>query len=125
MKTSKKGDYCELLVLARLISEGRSAAIPYGNQSGWDLLVENENGWSKWQIKTAYKRGGRGSIYIDCIRSGDPKSKSRSRSRGYVAGDFDFLVAVFPDTGEMWKIPAEKVIGRRCITVNSDCEFRW
>ena len=123
MNTSQKGDYCGLLVLARLVKEGAVTAIPYGNQTGWDLLVEGTNGWEKWQVKTAYKRSGRGSIYIDCIRSGDPKSKNRSR--GYEAGEFDYLVAVLPETGEMWKIPASYVIGRRCITVQSDNAFRW
>lgn len=123
MNTSKKGDYCELLVLSRLVREGRTTAIPYGNQSGWDLLVEDDNGWSKWQIKTAYKRGGRGSIYIDCIRSGDPKSKNRNR--GYAVGDFDFLIAVHPETGATWKIPAEKAIGRRCMALSYGCEFSW
>jgi len=123
MNTSQKGDYCELLVLARLVKEGSVIAIPYGNQTGWDLLVEGTNGWEKWQIKTAYKRSGRGSIYIDCIRSGDPKSKIRNR--GYEAGEFDYLVAVLPETGETWKIPANYVIGRRCITMQSDNAFRW
>ncbi len=121
MTKEQKGKYAELLVLARLIKDGKTIAVPFGNQSGWDVLVEGRDGWEKWQIKTAYRREGRKSIYVDCIRSGDPKSKIRSRQ--YKQGDFDYLIAVSPETGEMWKFPFSQIVGRRCLILTE--KYQW
>ena len=127
MNQEQKGKYCELLVLTRLVKEGMTIALPYGNQSGWDLLVENDGGWEKWQIKTAHQRKGGGSIYIDCRRSGDRKTNGGRRvaNRKYRATDFDVLIGVLPDTGEMWKVPISEVMGRREITVSTNNRFKW
>ena len=122
MNTTQKGKHSELLVLARLAKDGVTVAIPFGGQSGWDFLVETQSGWQKWQVKTAYHRPQRGSIYVDCIRGGDPRGKRRG-SRQYHKGDFDVLVAVFPESAEMWKVPAHIAIGRRCIVVGKDYEW--
>lgn len=35
MTKEQKGKYAELLVLARLIKDGKTIAVPFGNQSGW------------------------------------------------------------------------------------------
>jgi len=118
-----KGTLSELLVLTRLVREGYSIAIPFGNQKGWDCLVETPSGWDKYQVKTAYRRSDRPSISVDCIRSGDPKSKDRGRDRGYSEGELDFLIAVDLDSCMMWKLPSEKVVGRRSRVLTT--EFIW
>ena len=118
MNKNEKGDWCELEVIQKFLRQGCPVAIPFGNQSGWDLLVECGGKWLKVQVKCAYRRSKRGSMYVDCIRSGDPRMKNRSRK--YKKGDFDVLIAVEHPIGRTWWIDAECVIGRRAMTLNYD-----
>jgi hypothetical protein len=126
MNQSQKGNYCELLVLTRLVQEGKSIAIPYGNQSGWDLLVSENGVWKKWQVKTVRQRAASGkTMYLDFIRSADRKNgRGGAGAKGYSAGEFDYMIAVLPATGEMWKITASDCINRRCLTFHRD-NYVW
>ena len=124
-RTSKKGDYSELLALARLVREGYDVAIPYGNQAGWDLLVEIDGKWEKWQVKTARRsKPGCKSLRVPCKRFRSLGDGKRAFIK-YEDGDFDILLAVQPDTGWMWKIPFRDIKGRDNIYLPDNSEFRW
>lgn len=120
-----KGDYCELLVLTRLVKEGYAVAIPYGSQPGWDILVEKDNNFQKWQVKS-------GKIYISRHKKSDHQIlKScvahRLHNGIHVAYDphaFDFMIVVFPDTNEFFKIPMKDIHGKSYISLNSD-RYKW
>lgn len=127
MNKSQKGDYCELLVLARLVKEGRLVALPFGNQAGWDLLVYNpDSGWERWQIKTARQRAESGkTVYVDFIRTRDRNNgRGGAGAKGYKESEFDWLIAVLPDTGQMWQLPISECANRRCRTFSVE-EFVW
>lgn len=126
MNKSQKGDYCELLVLTRITELGMQAAVPFGNQAGWDLLVFDDGRWQRWQVKTAYQRARSGkSMYVDFIRSADRKNgMGGTGAKGYSNGDFDYLIAVLPETKEMWKLPISECCDRRCRTFSRD-KFVW
>ena len=109
MDSLTKGKYCELLVLTRLTQEQKEIAIPYGTQKGWDILVWENTKWEKWQIKTACKRKRTAdNIYVACRKS----NRSGVEKGKYKEGDFDYLVAVYPETGEMWKIPIKLILNQ-------------
>jgi len=124
-KALKTGDYCELLALTRLVREGYDVAIPYGIQRGWDLLVEVDGKFEKWQVKTARRKkphykSVQGDVRRDMrIRSG------RRIQTAYKEGDFDILLVVEADTGWMWKVPFKYTIGKSAIGLKDNSEYRW
>jgi hypothetical protein len=117
MTTTQIGTVSELLVLTRLCREGASVAIPFGQQAGWDLLVEDSGKWLKIQVKTAFLRYKKRQPYVNCIRM------HRSSDRHYKVGEFDLMIAVLPETDEMWRLPANVVIGRRALALTD--AFKW
>lgn len=104
MKGSAKGDYSELLVMVRAKLSGFEVATPFGNQPGWDLLVDPGQGFERWQVKTCGKN--RGHLSIDLRRG------SNSRKRDYDRGSYDRLVGVCPDTSRYWVYSEHEVIER-------------
>jgi hypothetical protein len=115
--TGNKGDWAELIFLTELMRLGIETAIPYGNRAGYDLLARSEKDgqWKRIQIKTAYPRKTRSkNMYVDFLRG----SGSVMR-RQYTKDDFDYLVAVYTETGEFWSFPVSAVEGRRCRTVDT------
>ena len=121
MDSHAKGKCAELLVLSKLMREEYQIAIPFGNQGGWDCLVEEGGKWMKYQIKTARKRKQCVHKEIDCRRS--YVMRRNPPRREYKKGDFDFMVAVDIETQEMWKIPAIDVIGKTMKTLTNN--YAW
>ncbi|MBA7704951.1 hypothetical protein ES703_113774 [subsurface metagenome] len=125
MSTRQKGDLCELFVLTQLVKRGYTIALPYGRQPGWDLLVEVNGKWEKWQVKMAafrapYKRHDKTLPYAPSTRSVGPK---RIQTK-YQKGDFDYLLAVDPERETIWKIPADIAIPKRSIPLRTNT-FLW
>ena len=121
----KKGDYCELLVLARLVREGYDITIPYGQQTGWDLLVSVNGKWEKWQVKTARRRKPHHKTVAVRLLSVRIIDGGKRINKTYKEGDFDVLVVVDPDLGWMWKVPIERVLGKSTINLMPNSEYRW
>ncbi len=123
MNPRTKGDLAEVLVLAKLLSQDRRVAIPYGNTEGFDLLVESrdQKKWLKIQVKCAYRRGARADrIYIDTIRG-----TSLSKKRGYEIGAYDYLVGVLVDERLFWVLDFGEMYKRRCTTMLEDRSPDW
>lgn len=116
MNPTQRGKLSELLVLTRLVEENYQVAIPFGNQSGWDLLVEIDGVWEKWQIKTAWQNADRTELRVSCYSGGG------KRKRQYEKGEFDYLIAVHPETNRMWKFPFNS-LNKKTITINKGKEL--
>lgn len=116
MNSYQIGDACEILVLEKLSLSGIEMAIPFGNQRGWDILAKMDGTWYELQVKSVHLRNS-GSLEVDCIRSGDPRSKNRANNRKYEDGSFDWLIAVHLSTKRLWKIPFSVVAGRRSLVL--------
>ena len=121
MDSHAKGKCAELLVLSKLMREEHQIAIPFGNQGGWDCLVEEDDKWMKYQIKSTRKRKRCINKEIDCRRSYVMRRDPPRRE--YKKGDFDFMIAVDIETQEMWRIPAKDIIGRTSIALTD--KYVW
>jgi len=96
------GKYSELMATAAFIADGRQVALPYGNQKDWDLLVqETGREWLRVQVKTAALISQGGAAVVNMHRT-------------YSVDDVDLLVAVYPPTGTMWKIPIGEPVVAAC-----------
>jgi len=121
MDSHAKGKCAELLVLSKLMREEHQIAIPFGNQGGWDCLVEEDDKWMKYQIKSTRKRKRCINKEIDCRRSYVMRRDPPRRE--YKKGDFDFMIAVDIETQEMWRIPAKDIIRRTSIALTN--KYVW
>ena len=125
--SNKKGKLSELLVLSRLMSEGFNIAIPFGNQKGWDILVENGTSWERWQIKTAHPRHTNRPndlLSVSCFRRSD---SSKHQKIIYEKADFDVLAAIYPVTEELWVIPISNLKHKASLSLTSPEyeQFKW
>ncbi len=120
MDTHAKGDCGELLVLAHLIQMDAKVAIPFGNQSGWDLLVEHADGWKRYQVKVARKRNQSSRPTIDCRRS----MRRNGSRRTYAKGDFDFMVAVDIESVSFWRFPYQQISNRCSIALMPESQWK-
>lgn len=103
------GKYSELLATAAFLAEGAQVAVPYGNQKDWDLLVQRDAAtWLRVQVKTARRSGGQTIVKL-CNKSG----------RCYSPDDVDLLVAVLPETGDIWRMRIEEIAGKKTIGLAS------
>ena len=125
LNTTQKGNLAELQVLARLLADGKTIALPFGNQHSWDLLFEENGQFLKVQVKTAYRRNGRPNsrfLYVSGLRGGGTGAK-RYQDRKYKEGEFDVLIVVDLDSGEMWKLPAKNIIQKHSLALTD--EYLW
>lgn len=103
--------YTELLARAALTRLGINIAVPDSSgssQFGWDLLAELEAGrpFKRLQVKAAKVRSGR--VWASTV-----KQNGREHKCPYDGREFDYLVAVEPQTGVMWLLPINEVAGKR------------
>lgn len=103
MNTKQVGDVTEVRILARLVSDGYSVAIPYGDNDPYDLLVDAGTSILKVQCKTGW-------IEDDVIRF---KTASKTTADGRVTmvdyGDEIDGFAVYCDAqSECYWVPIEE-----------------
>lgn len=127
---SEKGDYTELLVLARLIKAGFKVAIPYGNQKGWDFLVKIDGLWRQWQVRSVIRAGkNKNKFSANCAvrrQSIIPFQFQRPTQRfgPCQIGDYEVLIVVNSDNNTMWRIPITDLIGKTSIQL-TDNKYLW
>lgn len=97
------GNISEALVMAAFQMDGVKVAIPFGGHERYDLLAKIDGCWREVQIKAA--QHGRCSGFCFSL-------KTSRNSKMYLAGEVDLFVAVYPETGRMWKIPAADAVGK-------------
>ena len=125
LSCNARGAYSELLVAAAFIADGFDVGLPFGNQAGWDLVVRGpESVWITVQVKTVSPLEGRAYPRISLSRAGRKGKQRNGELRGrYTERDADLIVAVHPETGTLWKVPACEFSGRGGIRLVQD--FIW
>lgn len=125
MDTRQKGDLSELLVLAELVKRGYAIAIPYGSQPGWDLLVEVDGKWEKWQVKTVQRSPeAYNHPYAQIQKGGSTPRVHIQYKKEYKKGDFDVLIVVDSENDVMWKIPGYIALTKKHMSLKSNT-FLW
>lgn len=100
------GTYSELAVALAFVAQGCCVTLPFGNQPGWDLLVQEGGVWLRVQVKTVKPDAG-ARPSISHLKAGRRGHDRTGEVRGvYTAEDMDVIIAVHPETGVMWRVPS-------------------
>jgi PD-(D/E)XK nuclease superfamily protein len=101
--TKKKGDLAELRVACDLVAKGYRVAIPFGEDSDYDLVVDREGNLERVQVK--YASSATGVIQVRCGSHSLTNGKVK-RTKRYTAGSIDWLAVYDPEGGRCYYVPA-------------------
>src|SRR5271168_600225 len=100
--TKRIGDVSELMVMAALVRVGYRLAIPYGESSRYDVIIEDEDGrLARVQIKTGRLRNG--AIEFNGYSSHSHRGGVSTRS---YAGDVELFGVYCPQVDRCFLVPA-------------------
>jgi hypothetical protein len=126
VNSKSKGILSEVKVIARLVETGRAVSIPFGDNSRYDLVVEEPDGkLVRVQIKSGRLRKGCVRFY-SCSTNG-----FTGEYRGY-RGQVDVFMVYCPDNGRIYRVPVEDV-GETSVLLRVSppkrsergCKFNW
>jgi hypothetical protein len=103
----QKGDLAELKVACDLRRRGYEIAIPFGEESSYDLIVDRNGRLERIQVKYA-DRGERSVIEVRCYSMTIVNGKVRSRTP-YTLDDIDWLAVYDAKTDRCFYIPASEL----------------
>jgi hypothetical protein len=103
--TKRVGDVSELMVMAALVRAGYRLAIPYGENSRYDVIIEDDVGrLARVQIKTGRLRNG--AIEYNGYSSHSHRGGVSTRS---YAGDVELFGVYCPQLDRCFLVPAVRV----------------
>ena len=109
--TKQKGELAELMVACDLRRRGCKLAIPYGEESDYDLVIERDGKLERVQIKHAESDGA--VISVKCCSHSLTNGRVRETKR-YTARTIDWLAVYDRTTDRCYYIPARELgDGRR------------
>ena len=112
----EKGDLAELKVACDLRRRGYKIAIPFGEESAYDLVVDRDGHLERVQVKYA-DRGERAVIEVPCFSMTIVNGKVRSRTP-YTERSIDWLAVYDAKTDRCFYIPARELgEGRSAFTL--------
>ena len=100
----KRGEWVEMLFMARAAREGLQVSKPYGDSAAYDFIVESGATCSRIQVKSTACRSYRG--FTCCLKGGN--------NREYEPNSFDFVAVHVIPASAWFIIPPNSVLGR-CI----------
>jgi hypothetical protein len=103
----QKGDLAELKVACDLRRRGYEVAIPFGEESSYDLVVDRDGRLERVQVKYA-NRGNRSAIDVQCYSMTIVDGKVRSRTP-YTEKSIDWLAVYDAVTDQCFYIPAHEL----------------
>jgi PD-(D/E)XK endonuclease len=101
-----KGDRTTLAVMLALQDVGYAILLPFGENTRYDLVIDDGKRLSRMQCKTGRLRGGR-VLFNTCSCYGHHMNPGMSR-RDY-RGQIDYFAVHCPDTDGVYLIPIEAV----------------
>lgn len=111
----KQGTVSELLAASHFVQNGCKVFLPIDSFGEYDLVVDDGT-LKRVQVKTIYWDNSKCRYLISCVTS-HIRGNNRRTNKKYTNTSFDVLCAVNLKTNRIYKIPIEKVNGRRSITV--------
>jgi hypothetical protein len=107
----QKGDLAELMVACDLRRRGYKIAIPFGEESDYDLVIDRDGKLERVQVKHADSRGV--VISVQCYSNSLTNGKVRAVKR-YTAAMIDWLAVYDRASDRCYYIPASELgNGRR------------
>lgn len=111
------GDGTTIAVMHAFNLTGMTFAIPFGENTRYDLLVDTGGSFRRVQCKTGRLRDG--GIRFPTCSSYAHHSNPKSRWRDYV-GEIDDFAVFCPELGSVYLIPIEDVLARQRATLRVD-----
>jgi len=102
MNTKTKGERTEGIVIAALLKMGKKILIPFGENSRYDVVVEDANGFSRIQCKTGRLHGS--YISFNSCSTGNVRNFDRKNYRGQV----EFFGVYCPQNDNVYLVPVMK-----------------
>jgi hypothetical protein len=97
--TNIKGDIAELAVAKKFLERGCRVSYPFGDDSPYDLIVDEDDKLYRVQVK--HRKPYRGSIPVKLI----------SESGVYYSDTVDLVVCYEPESGKMYMINPQEFKG--------------
>jgi hypothetical protein len=96
------GDRSTLAILLALHSAGYAVALPFGENTRYDLLIDDGQSISRVQCKTGRLRAG--AVRFPACSSYEHHARPKARRRDYL-GEIDFFGVHCPETGGVYLVP--------------------
>ena len=106
----QRGDLAELMVAGDLLRRGCKLAIPYGEDSDYDLVIERHGKLERVQVKHTESNGA--VISVKCCSHSLTNGRIRETKR-YTAATIDWLAVYDRTTDRCYYIPACELGGGR------------
>lgn len=116
MNKHETGTVSELLASAYFVEKGYIVSKPITDFNEYDLIIDNNEGLKRVQVKTIYWDNSKQRHLISCVTSHIRGNENRYNKK-YTEKSFDLLCAVEKETNSIYLIPIEVVHGRRSITL--------
>ena len=108
------GDRSTLAIMTALIDAGFSVFLPFGENTRYDLIIDNGNALARVQCKTGRLRQG-------AVRFRTSSTYAHHPNPGYVTRDYlgqiDYFAVYCPDTGGIYLVRSRTSLcgmGARC-----------
>jgi hypothetical protein len=102
----QRGDLAELMVACDLLRRGCKLAIPYGEDSDYDLVIERDGKLERVQVKHAQSDGA--VIAVKCCSHSLTNGRVR-KTRRYTAATIDWLAVYDRTTDRCYYIPSREL----------------
>ena len=111
------GDRSTLAIILALRNAGYGVLMPFGENTRYDLVAEDDNGFSRVQCKTGRLRNGAIRFSV-CSSYGHHRNPASAR-RSY-EGQIDSFAVFCPETGGVYLIPVSDVPARTAAFLRFD-----
>jgi hypothetical protein len=119
MNTKSKGSISEAKVLAKVLELGKTAFLPFGENTGVDLIVQDDNNLIRIQTKTGRKVNN--SIEFD--GKSTYKIKGQQVSKDY-EGKIDYFAIYYPANDKVYFVPLHLARGKSKIYLSFSASKR-
>lgn len=108
MHTKTKGSIAEAHLLAALLKAGKTVLLPFGDNSRYDLLIDEDGVFTRVQVKSARLVGGA----VEFETSSNSRAAGRCAHRAY-HGQIDAFGVYSPDLDRAYIVPITAVAATR------------
>jgi hypothetical protein len=109
------GDRTTLVVMLALIEAGYSVLLPFGENTRYDLVIDDDKELRRVQCKTGRLRDG--AIQFSACSSYAHHPNPKMKRRSYI-GQIDYFGVHCPETGGVYLVPIEDA------SVQTQCNLR-
>ena len=105
--TTEIGNVTEGAVLSALMKSGRVVLVPFGSQSGYDIVFEEKGKFFRVQCKTG-RLSSRGAIIFNLYTVVKDAETGKYQNRSY-ANEIDFFGVYYPGNQKVYLIPNQGI----------------